>query len=74
MLAGAGLIAPPAMLHTSIGKGINLDDPDWQEAVIAQAVAASYRLVTLDPIRSLSAAADQGSRATQATRDVSSGV
>ncbi len=36
MLAGAGLIAPPAMLHTSIGKGLNLDDPDWQEAVIAQ--------------------------------------
>jgi AAA domain len=62
MLAGAGLRAAPTLLHTSIGEGINLDDLEWQEAIIAQAVACRYRLVIFDPLRSLTAAADQGPR------------
>jgi AAA domain len=43
MLAGAGLDAHQPLLHTSIGKGTNLDDLDWHETIIAQAMQARYR-------------------------------
>jgi hypothetical protein len=62
LLTGAGLSTPPPLLHTSIGKGISLDDLDWQDAIITQAVTIGYRLITFDPLRSLTAAADQGPR------------
>ena len=62
MLAGLSVDPAPDLLDLSIAKGINLADPDWQEMVIARAVQVGYRLVIFDPLRSLTAAADQGPR------------
>jgi len=59
---GLGLDRPPANFHTAIGKGIDLDDPEWQGRMIAAIRAGGYGLTILDPIRSLSSSTDQGPR------------
>jgi len=61
LCAGAGLLEPPANFHTAVGKGIDLDDPEWQGRVIAAFRENGYFGI-LDPIRSLSASTDQGPR------------
>ena len=60
-LAGANLMVPDC-LHVAATKGINLDIPEHQDGLIAQTKRHGYRLVTLDPVRSLTACADQGPR------------
>jgi hypothetical protein len=59
---GYGISAPPDLLHISAGKGLNLDTTEWQERIIATAREHGYRLVILDPLRSLTETADQGPR------------
>ena len=49
-------------MHVSAGKGLNLDTTEWQERIIATARERGYRLVVLDPLRSVTEAADQGPR------------
>jgi AAA domain/Primase C terminal 1 (PriCT-1) len=62
LLRGYGLEHPPELLHVSAGKGLNLDSPEWQERLISTAREQGYRLVVLDPLRSLTDTADQGPR------------
>ncbi len=56
---GLGVKTAPDHLHVSAGLGISLDTPDWQEQLIAHVRRHGFRLVVLDPLRSLTAAADQ---------------
>lgn len=62
LVAGNGLSRPPELLHISAGKGLNLDSPEWQERIIATGREQGYRLVVIDPLRSVTEAADQGPR------------
>lgn len=62
LVQGYGLSHPPDLLHVSAGQGLNLDAPEWQERVIATTREQGYRLVVLDPLRSLTEYADQGPR------------
>lgn len=62
LVAGAGFAAPPALLHVSAGHGITLDREDWQDTLIATTRQYGFRLVVLDPLRSLTATVDQGPR------------
>lgn len=62
LLAGHRITAPPDLLDISAGQGVSLDSPEWQERIIATARERGYRLVALDPLRSLTEAADQGPR------------
>jgi hypothetical protein len=62
LVQGYGLEHAPDLLHVSAGKGLNLDTPEWQERIIATAREQGYRLVVLDPLRSVTEAADQGPR------------
>jgi hypothetical protein len=61
LCAGLGLTDPPPNFHSAVGKGINLDDPEWQERLIASVRAEGY-VTILDPLRSLSSCTDQGPR------------
>ena len=60
-LAGAQLPVPEC-LHVAAAKGINLDLIEHQDGLIGQTKKHGYRLVTFDPVRSLTACADQGPR------------
>jgi len=62
LLAGYGLDPPPGFLHVSAGTGLDLDSVEWQERIIATTREEGYRLVVLDPLRSVTEAADQGPR------------
>jgi hypothetical protein len=62
LVQGYGLDRAPELLHVSAGKGLNLDTPEWQERIIATAREQGYRLVVIDPLRSVTEAADQGPR------------
>lgn len=62
LLQGYGLDEAPDLLDISAGRGLNLDLPEWQERIIATARERGYRLVVLDPLRSVTDAADQGPR------------
>ena len=62
LVQGYGLDRPPELLHISAGKGLNLDATEWQERIIATAREQGYRFVVIDPLRSVTEAADQGPR------------
>jgi hypothetical protein len=62
LVRGCGLDRPPELLHVSAGKGLNLDTTEWQERIIATAREQGYRLVVIDPLRSVTETADQGPR------------
>jgi hypothetical protein len=62
LLEGYGLARAPELLHISAGKGLNLDANDWQERIIATAREQGYRLVVIDPLRSVTETVDQGPR------------
>jgi hypothetical protein len=64
LLAGRS-IEVPERLHLSVQQSIDLDDPTWQQAVIAYAIAHAVRLTIIDPVRASTAAADQGPRELQ---------
>ena len=55
-------LPPPEYLHIAAGKGVDLDVPEHQDGVIEHTKRHGYRIVTLDPVRSLTACADQGPR------------
>jgi hypothetical protein len=60
LVHGAGLHRAPELLHVSAGKGLDLDTPEWQARIIATAKSQGYRLVVIDPLRSVTQTADQG--------------
>ena len=60
MLAGRGLERPPENLHLAVRRGVNIDEPDWQERLIAEAKRCGLRFLTIDPLRAFTASADQG--------------
>jgi hypothetical protein len=62
LLQGYGIERAPDLLHVSAGKGLNLDTAEWQERIIAAAREQGCRLVIIDPLRSVTEAADQGPR------------
>ena len=62
LMQGYGLDDAPELLDVSAGRGLNLDLVEWQERIIATARERGYRLVVLDPLRSVTEAADQGPR------------
>lgn len=62
LVQGYGIERAPELLHVSAGKGLNLDTTEWQERIIATAREQGYRLVVIDPLRSVTEAADQGPR------------
>lgn len=50
----------PTRLHVSVQRGLRLDDRGWQQAITAYAQTHAVQLTIVDPIRSASAAVDQG--------------
>ena len=62
LVQGYGLDRAPELLHVSAGQGLNLDESEWQERIIATAREQGYRLVVIDPLRSVTETADQGPR------------
>jgi hypothetical protein len=65
LMRGRGLSKLPAEFGFAIHSGVWLDDPAWQARLIARVRAAGYRVVLLDPLRSLTACVDQGPRELQ---------
>lgn len=51
---------PPARLHVSVRRGVDLDDPAWIERLIADCTRLGIRLLVLDAARRLSTKADEG--------------
>lgn len=51
---------PPDTLHVSVRRGVNLDEPEWVDAIIADARRLGAKLVVLDAMRRLSAMVDEG--------------
>lgn len=62
LLAGRELSDPPWLLHLSIRRGVELDSPEWREAITEAVQREGLRLVVLDPLRSFTGGADQGPR------------
>jgi hypothetical protein len=59
---GRNLAQPPSRLYVAAQTGLSLDDPEWQERVIAFTRRAAIRLLIIDPARSVTACVDQGPR------------
>jgi len=60
LLSGRGLNVPPLNLHLSVGHGVDLDDTGWQQHIIEMARKLGLRFLAFDPLRGLTARADQG--------------
>jgi hypothetical protein len=60
LVRGRGLDVTPDTFGFAIHGGVWLDDPAWQAWLIRRVRAAGYRVVLLDPLRSLTSAVDQG--------------
>lgn len=60
LLAGRDLQALPDGFRVSAQKGLTLDDVRTQDRLIREVIQHNVRLLTLDPIRSLSSAVDKG--------------
>jgi len=48
--------------YVSASKGLDLDDPVAQDALIAWAISVRCEVLVIDPVRSVTACADQGPR------------
>jgi len=59
----------PVTLHVSVQRGLRLDDSGWQHAIADYARTHQVQLTIIDPIRSSSAAVDQGPRELAPLRD-----
>jgi len=59
LLAGRAAL-PPSLFRLSVFKGICLDEPRIQDGLVRDARRHGARLITFDPIRSVSRAVDQG--------------
>lgn len=60
LLAGRGFDAAPEGLRLLIGRNVSLDDPEWQTRILDEVRHEGIELVIIDPLRSVSAAVDQG--------------
>ncbi len=60
LAAGLGLDCLPELLHVAAHSGFDFDDPAYQERLITETRSEGYALVGFDPLRSLTAVADQG--------------
>lgn len=68
-LCAARGLALPDLLHLTVCRGVNLDDPEWQRLLIAEGQRIRPALTILEPLRSLSSAVDQGPRELKPLRD-----
>lgn len=50
----------PENLHLTVRQAIDLDDEEWQAALIEAGKKYSFKYTVLDPLRSLTAGADKG--------------
>jgi hypothetical protein len=60
LLRGRGITSWPETLAFSVHKGINLESPEWQKALIHDVLRYGFRLVIFDPIRRYSPNVDKG--------------
>jgi hypothetical protein len=60
LMAGRGIQAAPERLALSVGRGLSVDDPATRQRLIAAVRDGSYKLVILDPLRSLTTQCDKG--------------
>src|SRR5207253_6557996 len=60
-MVGMGILTAPN-LHVSACKGLDLDDPATQDAIILWALDVRCDVLIIDPVRSVTACADQGPR------------
>lgn len=65
LLAGRGFSEIPEGLRLVVGKGVWLDDDEWRRRLLDEVRQFEIDLVILDPLRSLTAAVDQGPREVQ---------
>ena len=61
-LRGRALTEAPALFHLSVQRGVDLDDPAWQQRLLAEGRRVRPSLTILEPLRSLTAGADAGAR------------
>jgi hypothetical protein len=59
---GRGLELEPGAIGISAHRGVWFDDPPWRDRVKDAIVDRGYRVLALDPLRSLTGAVDQGPR------------
>lgn len=60
LLAGRGLEAPPPSFYLSARRGVDIDDEDWQGSIILTVRQRKILFLAMDPLRGLTANADQG--------------
>ena len=60
LLAGLGGLQPPDRLHLRLGLSLSLDGPEGQDYLIREVSRLGIALLVLDPLRSVTAGADQG--------------
>jgi hypothetical protein len=60
LLASRGITAIPNTLAFAVFKGIDLDNPEWQERFFEEVIRFGFELVAIDPIRAFTAYADGG--------------
>lgn len=51
---------PPAKLHIACRRGVNLDEPTWVEAILADCRRLGIKLLVFDAMRRLSGKTDEG--------------
>ena len=62
LLAGRGIDTAPEGFRLMVRQGVALDDPEWQARLISEVRRFEIDMVTLDPLRSVTVAVDQGPR------------
>jgi hypothetical protein len=60
LMKGMEIKRPPEGFRLFVGKGLWLDDPDWQRKLIAEVKTYRIGLLQFDPLRSLTACVDKG--------------
>jgi hypothetical protein len=60
ILRGRSITSWPETLAFSVHKGINLESPEWHEALLRDILRYGFKLVILDPIRRYAPNADKG--------------
>jgi hypothetical protein len=60
ILRGLDITDAPENLHFYVGKGLSLDDPEWQARLTEEVRRLDIGLVIFDPVRSVTKGGDQG--------------
>jgi hypothetical protein len=60
MFKGRGLTTVPKGFAISAQQGVSLDEPEWQSTIAAEVKRANIEVLVLDPLRAITAHADQG--------------